>query len=765
MSATSRRFCASALALVFLTGLLGGRASQAQQSAWTNLGVGGGGAFYNPAGSPHDPKLVFVSSDMSGIYRSEDAGKSWQMLDWRQIRHSKSPVFHPTDPNVVYACGWSNNQFKVSHDKGKTWRDVANPAPWAEDSLGLLTIDRANPKLMLLSGAKNLYRSTDGAKTWSVIAGAPVGFIGQHIDQTSPADKRVCFGASASGVWRTSDGGLTWTDQSKGLPSREIRGFSGASDPKTGRVVIYCTIPSRKVDGKFAGGVYRSTDRGETWESAMGEGINTTLGTQEGGEADIDEYFFLSQSETTPDTIFVTNRGTGYLPPYHWTVYRSDDAGKTWRSCFFNDPRNRKYSNTPDPGWLMYEASRGWGDRALGFRVNPATPDQAIYTNYGEVFITMDGGKTWYQAFTKHADGPGEPKKGDRWTSIGIEDTNCWQYAFDPHDKNRTYICYTDIGFARSEDRGKTWYPMMAALPWRNTVYQIAFDPDVPGKIYAASSSQHDIPHWSQVQGPNPKLPGGMALSQDYGKTWTKISEGLPPAAVTSVVVDPTSPKDARVLYCTSYGYGVYKSTNGGKSWVKKTEGIVPENNRLVYRLERTKDGTLYCSVAGRRPGKGVDVAVTGGLHKSTDGAETWTRISSDEIFRPVDFCIHPTELNTIYVAVMDGLGHKGGIYKTTDGGKTWTQSVPDYDKKFCSYIEGFSVALNPRDPNIVYFLTSTHGMFLSRDAGKTWTAIGPEKSPPFMTAQRIYWDPEDPGTVCFVTNGGSVWKGPDPAK
>jgi photosystem II stability/assembly factor-like uncharacterized protein len=428
-----------------------------------------------------------------------------------------------------------------------------------------------------------------------------------------------------------------------------------------------------------------------------------------------------------------------------------------------NDTRYKE--NNSEVGWLLYESSRGWGDFALGFGVNAANPDQVFYTNYGEVFITMNGGKSWYQAFSKHIEGQGTPKKGHRWTSIGLEDTNCWQYAFDPHDKNRTYICYTDIGLARSEDRGKTWRPMMAALPWRNTVYQIAFDPDVPGKIYAASSNQHDIPHWSQIQGANPKAPGGIALSEDFGKTWTKISEGLPPAAVTCVIVDPTGPKDARVLYCGSYGYGVYKSTNGGKSWVKKTEGIVPENNRLVYRLERTKEGTLYCSVVGRRPGKGVEQPITGGLYKSTDGAETWTRISSDAMFRPVDFVIHPNDPNTIYVAVMDGLGHKGGLYKTTDGGKTWIQSVPDYDKKLCGYIEGFSVALNPKDPNIVYFLTNTHGMFLSRDAAKTWQVPGPDTSPPFMNAQRICWDPEDPDTVYLVTNGGSVWKGPDPAK
>ena len=95
-----------------------------QKSPWVNVGIGGGGAFFHPSGSPHDPKLVFVSSDMGGFYRSEDAGRTWRMLDWRNIVHSRSPVFHPTDPKVIFAVAWGGDTLKVSRDRGLVWELV-----------------------------------------------------------------------------------------------------------------------------------------------------------------------------------------------------------------------------------------------------------------------------------------------------------------------------------------------------------------------------------------------------------------------------------------------------------------------------------------------------------------------------------------------------------------------------------------------------------------------------------------------------------------
>ena len=753
-------------AAMLLFACIAAEAGPTNQHGWTSIGIGAGGGLFDPAGSPHDPKLVFVSSDMGGFYRSEDGGRTWEMLDWRMIARSRSPVFRPRDSYVVYAISYDGRHLRVSHNKGKTWEIIKGP--WGDRAgLSSLVIDRFDGELLLLSGAKALYRSTDSGKLWKAIEGVPGPFIGMHIDYNScyraadtppdpsgmiekrmlatHGDERVCFGATSEGIYRSDDGGQTWQEKSKGLPWRDLRGFSGGSNPGK-RLVLYCILPTKGRQG----GVYRSTDRAETWERAMGEGINT----------DGDQFTFIAQAETHPDVVYVADRGTGDGRK-SYTVYKSTDAGNTWQFSYMSDPRF-DFNNT-EVGWLTYEAGRSWGEYALGFNVNQGNPNQLFYTNFGEIFISDDGAKTWRQAFSKHAAGQGAPARGHRWEGIGLEDTSCWQYVFDPHDPKRHYICYTDIGFARSEDAGKSWRSLMPVLPWRNTTYQLACDPDVPGRMWAAQSLMHDIPHWRYAQGHQNK-PGGIAVSLDYGKTWAKSNAGLPTAPCTAVVLDPKSAKDARTLYCAMYGYGVYKSTDGGKSWTQKSDGIEPANNRQVYRIELLKDGTLLSSVAGRRPGGGARGFTTGGIYRSTDAAESWTRISSDAMFRCVDLAVHPNDPNTIYVAAMDGMGHKGGVYKTTDGGKTWTLSVPDYDRSIEGYIEGFSVALNPTNPEIVYFTSCTHGMFLSRDAGKTWEATTPKNSPPFLNCSRIYWDPTDPKTVYIVTFGGGVWKGPDPA-
>jgi photosystem II stability/assembly factor-like uncharacterized protein len=747
-------------------------------SAWVNVGIGGGGAFYQPAGSPHDPKLVFVSSDMGQLFRSTDAGKNWRMIDWRNCPHVKSPVFHPTNPDVIYAPAYEGDVLRVSKDKGVLWREVGGADPaWKGHNQLALAIGAKDASLLLLSTDKGLFRSADGGEKWQAVAAAPAGgpapavagMIGLFIDPAAgssggaaTADKAVCLGASKDGVFRSDDGGRTWAAKSTGLPHREIRGFAAGSDGK--KTMIYCLLPSKKADGKIvgpggpqAGGVWRSADRGETWESAMGDGIRLTAG------GNMDQFVFLSMAQTHPDTVYVTNEGTDGPPPNHYTVYRTDDAGKTWQDCFYNDPRSGAAGCNAEVGWLTYDRSRGFGDKALSFGVNAGNPDQVFYTNYGEVFITNDGGKSWQQAFTRQAAGQGKPARGQRWESCGAEDTTTWRYVFDPHDKNRAYICYTDIGFARSEDRGASWLYDSKGRPSTNTTYDLAADPDVAGVFWGAFSDMHDIPTWRYAQGPG-KTGGGVGKSTDHCKSWTLQNRGMPRAPCTAICLDPTSPKDARVLYAGSYGHGVFKSTDGGASWQDKSTGIDPPGNRQVYAVRRWKDGTLYCTVAARRKGAGAADNLTGGLFMSTDAAETWTRISSDAMYRCVEFDVDPTDKNIIYVAAMDGLGHKGGVYRTTDGGKTWDNPKIDYDKRICDYIEGMTVTIHPRLRNVIYFCAHSHGMFISKDSGKTWAAASPAQSPPHMKVQRFFWDPQDPKTVYTATFGGGIWKGPDPA-
>ena len=111
-----------------------------------------------------------------------------------------------------------------------------------------------------------------------------------------------------------------------------------------------------------------------------------------------------------------------------------------------------------------------------------------------------------------------------------------------------------------------------------------------------------------------------VAVSRDYGETWEPCAKGLPDEPVTSIVVDPKSPKDARVLYAVSFGKGVYRSFNGGRRWFKRSAGL-PAGS--WFHLKLHPDGTLFVNSVGlRKNGNYVEEAA--GIWKSTDGGDTW---------------------------------------------------------------------------------------------------------------------------------------------
>ena len=626
--------------------------------------------------------------------------------------------------------------------------------PWNDDELSTLAIAPQRLETIFLCSDNGIYRSDNDGKTWSKLSESPTAVLSIYIDPTSPPDKMVCFAATSNGVYRSSDVGKTWQHCSIGLPSQELRSFWAGTDAETKQTILYCVIPSKKVDGKFTGGVYKSTNGGNSWQSAMGDGIHTELGLHKYGESDIDQYYFISGVTNSPSKIYVTNRGTGYDPPHHYTVFRSKDAGESWADCFFNDPRFKE--NNTHVGWLFYDRSRGFGDYALGFSANSNDPDLAIYANYGEVFVTQDGGKAWEQRYSRRVEKGDRPGKGQAWTSIGLEDTTCWHYTVDPNDESRHFICYTDIGLARSTDSGRSWTHVDDGLPWRNTIYQIAGEDSPTPRLWAACSNQHDIPTWRYVQGPTAE--GGICRSDDLGLSWKPL-EGLPKAPATCVVLDSKSPRENRTLFAGIYGHGVYRTDDAGDTWTNVSNGIEPAENRQVVALHLHSDGTLFCSVAGRRAGNGVDKNTTGGVYRSRDRGQNWQRISNDDIFRPVEFCVDPSDSDIIYVAAMDGLGHRGGVYRTADGGKYWHHSVPEFDREVSDYIECYAVMIDPVTKQDLYLTTLTHGIFQSKDKGRSWRALSIEESPPFKACLRMTHDARD-NSFWITTFGGGVWKG-----
>ena len=385
-------------------------------------------------------------------------------------------------------------------------------------------------------------------------------------------------------------------------------------------------------------------------------------------------------------------------------------------------------------------------------------PDRAITTDWMCAQITDDGGKTWKTMHTRRAEGQGPLAKGQSWENVGLVVTTVWHYYIDPFGKHRHYMAYTDIHFARSLDHGETWICDLDK-PTRNTTYEMAFDPDTPGKIWAAFADLHDIPNDNVISGRHyrPTVNGGVGFTEDFAETWRDASEGLPPKSMTSIVLDPRSPKGARVLYVAAFEGGVFKSVDDGKTWVDKSKGLgAPGKNVRACRLKLHDDGTLFCLITALQE-DGVFSPEGPGLYRSSDGGDNWECINqSQPLLWPKDYDIDPRDSKVIYLGADDAMGREeAGLYKTTDGGQTWRRVARKGPK-------AFGATVHPKRPDWVYLNicenTDQPGLWLSKDAGETWE---PFWGIPFSMIQRVSFDPDDDSLIYVCTFGGSLWKGP----
>jgi hypothetical protein len=571
----------------------------------------------------------------------------------------------------------------------------------------------------------------------------------------------VWFAATDKGLWRSDDAGVNWMEKTLGLPWKQIQGFAGGSNAEDELVVLYCSVRSQAVDGAFQGGVFRSTDRGESWVWAMGPGINTeTKAADQWAYGPIAQYHQLLTTDVRPLTVYALNTSTGFHPPHHDTVYRSDDGGRNWRDMYFMDPRFQRYNVAPD--WVTASTGQSFkgGETPFGVAICNRDPNRIILVR-NEVHVTHDGGQSWFAGHTYPAPGqkPG-PRSG--WICNGLVVTTTWHFYTDPFETNRQYITYTDIGLARSLDAGGTWlwWDKNSWAPWRNTCYELAFDPEVPGKIWGAFSDVHDIPNdniISERHGHN--RPGGVCISRDFAASWKHEARGIPPRPVTSIVLDPKSPKEGRTLYAGVFDEGVYKSTDDGQTWISKRTGLGAPENRRVYRVALHDDGTLFAVICARRAQRGGPLLSEGvGLYQSVDGADTWAKVNTSETFLyPKDFTVDPANSRRILLGSCDaGRGDQsGGLYLTEDGGATWRRIGREGPQTFGGYF-------HPHHANWIY-MTLTEGapgagLWLSQDRGKSWQ---PFHSLPFSNIQRVEFDRANEKVIHVTTFGGSVWKGP----
>ena len=777
----SRIVCAVSISLLSVFAVSCGSGAQktgksdGQRMEWNHIGIGGGGAQFNPAISPHDSQFAFVTCDMGGSFVTYNGGELWRMFNLGSM--VRFFVFDPIDPNVVYANSFG--LFK-SEDKGLTWNllypdpldvickvskgDHAGEVLFTKDStrrsVQALAIDPAQSKNMYaaitIDQSIALYTSTDGGMEWKKEKDFGHAISNIFIDPSSPANNRTLYITWRNGVYQRVNG--EW--QSFGTPDKNVKFniFSAGYDDNKKKFFIY-TISGKgyfnSVDDTDLG-IFISEDGGKTWTNRKDGLLQYCV------PASVEnvEFRSIATSSFNPATVYVSYNNFKTHPDTTCIgMAKSEDYGKTWTFPWKDKIFRNGHITSPNftGDWMDEWAGPGWGENPFNIAVAPANADICYGTDFGRTLRTANGGKTWDAVYTKQlSDGS--------WTTRGIEVTTGYDITFDPFDENHIFISLTDIGLQESRNGGKGWHAVATEdkgipRPWKNTTYWVAFDPEVKGRVWAVMSKDHDLPRPKMFRrGGVEKYSGGVVRTDNGGDSWENVSAPIGESAMTHILLDPTSDKDSRTLYACAFGKGVYKSTDGGLTWIQKNKGIEGAEP-FAWRIERREsDGTLFLVVSRRSEDGTIGNDWDGTLYKSTDGAETWTKMTLPE------GCNGPTDIVTSKKypnrLVLSAWGRAtrgrftsdtgGGIFISDDEGKTWTQ-VMEKDQHI------YALSFDPRNSRY-YACGFNASAYYSDDGAKTWTRI---RGYNFKWGHRVTPDPRDPEMIFVTTFGGGVWHGP----
>ncbi len=742
-----------------------------QNAGWERIGPGGGGAMFWPAVSPHDPDFAMVACDMTGSYVTYDGGKSWAMFNLRgPVRFF---VFDPSDPETVYA---NSTALFRSNDRGKTW-NVLYPSPSAikgiisrgdhADEI-IVTADSSRNRVLSLAvdpensmklhaiisvDRKSCYHvSEDQGMNWTMVKEIEGGPMNIFIDPSSPAENRTVIITCSNSVIAREKG--QWKTYQGVSGVKNMNEYAAGFDKESKKFILYAISGKSyfNPEGDLSG-IYYSEDFGRHWDNRQNEILKLRR-----TEAGFPEWRTIATSSMNPRIVYVSYSELALTgDTICHGVAKSEDYGKTWILSWKDGHTGagQFFTSNYTKGWIDDRFGPGWGENPFSIAVSPGNPDICFTTDFGRTIKTSDGGRTWEQVYTNR-------KAGGGWVSRGLDVTTGYNIILDPFDDSHIFMAKTDIGLLVSNDGGESWESATNenGIPrkWVNSTYWLEFDREVKGRIFATMSSVHDLPRpkmWRR-RGPD-TFTGGIVVSSDGGKTWDPVSSDIGEAAITHILIDPESKKDSRTLYACAFGKGVYKSVDGGRSWIKKNSGI-QGIEPFVWRISRSKNGELLLIVCRRSDNGSIGDEFDGALYRSADGAESWQKINLPEGTNgPMDIISDESDADRLILSAWGKLSKGnynpdtgGGIFLSADNGRSWKQTLSKdqhihditYDRRTGTY----------------YACGFNGSAYRSDDRGETWSRL---RGYNFKWGKRVEPDPRDPGKVFIITFGGGVWQGP----
>ncbi|HET8647092.1 MAG TPA: hypothetical protein VFO85_16465 [Vicinamibacteria bacterium] len=661
------------------------------------------------------PSTFYVGTASGGVWKTVNNGLTFEPVFDGQTTSSIGDVtVAPSDPNTVYvgtgepnnrqSSSWGHGVYRT-RDGGKTWAHLG-----LEDTLhiGRIAVHPANPDVAYVAALghlwgpnkqRGLFKTADGGKTWTntKFIDEDTGFVDVAMDPESPDTlyaasfqrRRTPYGYNGggpgAGVWKTTDGGATWS-RLAGLPADGDVGRIGLAIYRRDPRVVYALVEHAK-----QGGIYRSDDRGETWRK---------------------------MSDTNPRPSYYSKV---HVDPGNdqrvWVLgapmYYSEDGGRTFRTDLV-----QKIHGDYHALWI-----------------DPADANHMLLGSDGGIHISYDRGRSWdyvntvplAQFYEIHYD-----MRSPYWVCGGLQDNGSWcgpsrtlyqqgignedwfrvgggdgfYVVVDPSDHNILYSESQDGNVRRIDLRTNESRVIRPEAPagekyrfnWNSP---IVISPHDPRTIYYGGHrvfvSRDRGETWAV---PGPDLTTGarrdeMPILGKTARDFLSRNDGVVHYGTITTLAE--SPLKAGVLWAGTDDGNVQVSRDGGATWANVASRLpgVPRGT-YVSRVEpsRTGEGAAYVSLDGHRADDyGVYVFFT------SDFGQTWRSVAGN-VARGFTVSVvreHPRQPNLLF------LGTENGLWASLDRGRSWRR----FSGKNLPTVPVDDVQVHPRDNDLI---VATHG-------------------------------------------------------
>jgi len=555
------------------------------------------------------------------------------------------------------------------------------------------------------------------------------------------------FGATGGGVWKSTDGALTWSSVFDKEGTSSIGSVAVAnSDPN----IIYVGTGEACIRGNIShgDGVYKSLDGGKTWKN-VGLHDSRAIGK-------------VIINPANPDIAFVAALGHPFGPNTERGVFRTMDGGKTWDRVLYKDENTGAVDLAFDPRNANIIFATLWETRRTPWSLSNGGPGSGLYRS-------NDGGSTW-----KKLDGKGLPK--GPWGRVGVA-------VASNSDRIYAIIQAAEGGVYRSDDGGDSWQLVngshsLTQRPWY--YMHIIADPQDADTVYvmnvdayrstdgARTFNKFKLPHGDNhglwIDPVNNKRmiasnDGGVSVTLDGGKTWSR-QDNQPTAQFYHVIADNRTPYyiygaqqdnstvaiasrsdegsiDRSDWYPVGGGEAGYIAPDPRDPWIiyaADYEGLITRFDKHNGQLKNITNQTHLSDAAGAAP---------------LEHRFPWTSVVMLSIHDP----------NTLYHA-----GER--LFKSTDGGMHWEAISPDLTRNDKSkqqpsggpitlddsgteyYDTIFTVAESPQKAGLIWAGTDDGLIQITQDGGKNWTNVTPKGLAEWSRISLIETSPFDAGTA-----------------